>query len=677
MTRSGPPAIRERLACEADPLTVVRWLRGEPRPVALSGRWAGGGVVLSSHPLSLAAAGDDPFALLQTLPTGLLAPMATKTPVDPVVGGGWIGWLGFALAHEIEELPPPPPRPVPLPRFDLAFHDHVVRLDADGRWWFEALWSEERDQVLRERLAGWRERLQSPPPPAGDFAAGPLGVTSSGASGHLEAVAETVARIHAGELSQANICLRLEGPIIGDALELWLRAVRASSPAYAAFIGGDERALLSLSPELFLRREGRHVRTRPIKGTASRDSDPAVLAGSVKDRAENVMIVDLMRNDLGRVSDYGSVTVDALWEVEPAAGVWHLVSTVSARLRREVGDAQLLRATFPPGSVTGAPKVQALRTIAELESTAREAYCGAIGIRSPLAGLELSVAIRTFEVAGERIWLGAGGGIVADSEPAAEVEEALRKARGVCEAAGIELGLDPVAKPPPSAGSLVRLPRPDPSRGLLETILVRGGEPVRLAGHLARLRSSCAVLGMAAPGADLEALAAAAAAELHDGGLRVRVDGAGVRVATRPAPPPGPVTLDPVVLPGGLGQHKWADRELIDALSGPDRTPLICDLDGSVLEAGYAAVLVVFGDTVVAPPEDGRVLPSISAAHVLGTAHEIGLRPVRRRFTLADALAADAVVLTSSLRGPHPGVIAGGPPAAGTAGVCELLLQRF
>ena len=148
------------------------------------------------------------------------------------------------------------------------------------------------------------------------------------------------------------------------------------------------------------------------------------------------MIVDLMRNDLGRVAAYGSVHAPEAPEAQPHAGVWHLVSEVGAELAPGHGDAALLRATFPPGSVTGAPKVQALHVISQLEATGREVYTGAIGFASPHAGLELNVAIRTFEAHGDHLWLGAGGGIVADSDPQAELEECLVKARPLIAAIG-------------------------------------------------------------------------------------------------------------------------------------------------------------------------------------------------------------------------------------------------
>jgi para-aminobenzoate synthetase/4-amino-4-deoxychorismate lyase len=150
-----------------------------------------------------------------------------------------------------------------------------------------------------------------------------------------------------------------------------------------------------------------------------------------------------MRNDLGRVCEYGSIRVAALNEPRPAPGVWHLVSTVRGTLRPDAGDSDLLRASFPPGSVTGAPKIQAMRVIAELEAGGREAYTGAIGYASPVAGLELNVAIRTLEMRGERIWMGAGGGIVADSVAEQELEECFVKARPVIAAAGARLIEEP------------------------------------------------------------------------------------------------------------------------------------------------------------------------------------------------------------------------------------------
>ena len=482
-----------------------------------------------------------------------------------------------------------------------------------------------------------------------------------GGTGHLSAIDECRERIAAGEIFQANLCLRLEAEWRGDPLDLFARTAGTLEPRHAGFVAGPWGAVCSLSPELFLRRRGREVVTEPIKGTAPRtaglgpaDASRAALASSLKDRAENVMIVDLMRNDLGRVCEYGSIEVPALNEPRQAPGVWHLVSTVRGRLRADARDSDLLRASFPPGSVTGAPKIQAMRVIAELEAGGREAYTGAVGFASPVAGLELNVAIRTLEISGERIWMGAGGGIVADSVAESELEECFVKARPVIAAAGARLIEEPrvtrVAPVPALAGGA---DRPDPTLGVFETILVHGGAPVDLRAHLARLERSVETLyGTALPG-DLETrvLAAAAAAPLQR--LRVVATPTQVEIDSQPfsaEPPPDPVALAPAVLPGGLGAHKWRDRRLLDELSERlDAVPLILDLDGDVLEAAYANLFIVEGTHLVTPPLDGRQLPGTVRARVLA------LHPAREeRVTLDRIAAADEILLASSIRGIHP-----------------------
>jgi para-aminobenzoate synthetase/4-amino-4-deoxychorismate lyase len=260
---------------------------------------------------------------------------------------------------------------------------------------------------------------------------------------HLDAVAQCRRRIAAGEIFQANLCLRLHGETEACPTDLFAAALTQLDPPYGAAFATPRGGIASLSPELFLRRRGRQIVTGPIKGTIARDPDPVVAAaaldtlrGSVKDAAEHVMIVDLMRNDLGRVCEYGSIVAPRRPAAEPHPGLWHLVSRVHGRLRPTVTDADVLRATFPPGSVTGAPKVQSLRVIAELERAGREVYTGAVGFASPVAGLQLNVAIRTLEVADGQVWLGAGGGIVADSDPRTELAEALTKARPIAAAVG-------------------------------------------------------------------------------------------------------------------------------------------------------------------------------------------------------------------------------------------------
>jgi len=235
--------------------------------------------------------------------------------------------------------------------------------------------------------------------------------------------------IRAGQVYQACVCTQFTGTVAGFPLDFFVDGVARTSPARAAYVAGAWGAVASLSPELFLRRRGTAVMSSPIKGTLPLDAWPSALRASAKEVAENIMIVDLVRNDLGRVAVVGSVTVPELLVVRRAPGVWHLVSTVAAQVPVELPTSALLDATFPPASVTGTPKQRARQLLSQWEPHRRGIYCGTIGLASPVAGCELNVAIRTveFDAAGGAV-LGVGGGITADSDPDAEWAECLHKA---------------------------------------------------------------------------------------------------------------------------------------------------------------------------------------------------------------------------------------------------------
>jgi para-aminobenzoate synthetase / 4-amino-4-deoxychorismate lyase len=435
---------RVPLNCRLTPQDALRAVNDQPWPFALTGDWAGGGAVVGSTPLVVADPGADPFALMDALPS------VGDAHRGPSIGGGWFGWLGYRLGRRIQDLPVGPPRPVPLPEFHLAYYDHVLHLDPFGQWWFEALVSTGAEDRIARRLNELRACLAASRRSAPVYTApAQFHLSHTDKSHHLAAVNECRARIFAGEIYQANICLRLETPWRGCVTELYACALDRVSPARGGAFQTPWGGIASLSPELFLRRAGDAVVTGPIKGTIKRPEDEgmaqqalAALRCSAKDAAEHVMIVDLMRNDLGRVCAYGTIEAPRWPEAEPHPGVWHLVSKVGGRLRPGVGNEDLLRAAFPPGSVTGAPKIQAMRVISELEDTGREVYTGGIGFASPVAGLELSVAIRTFEQRNGRLWLGAGGGIVADSDPEHEFEEALLKAAPLVAAIGSRIAPD-------------------------------------------------------------------------------------------------------------------------------------------------------------------------------------------------------------------------------------------
>jgi para-aminobenzoate synthetase component 1 len=257
--------------------------------------------------------------------------------------------------------------------------------------------------------------------------------------GYLDAVAKVREYIVAGDIFQANLSQRFQAPLLEPPFELYLRLRRRNPAPFAAYLAFDNVTVLSASPERFLRLDhDRQVETRPIKGTRPRGVVPMhdaalgrALAESEKDRAENVMIVDLLRNDLSRVCRPGTVRVPELFALEQHPTVHHLVSTVVGELEPAADAVDLVRASFPGGSITGAPKVRAMEVIAELEPTRRGVYCGSIGYLSATGAMDTSIVIRTFVATGAGLYFQAGGGIVADSDPELEFRETLDKVAGL------------------------------------------------------------------------------------------------------------------------------------------------------------------------------------------------------------------------------------------------------
>jgi para-aminobenzoate synthetase component 1 len=376
---------------------------------------------------------------------------------DPDVGGApeprVIGYLGYELGRTI--LPGLGRTARGLPRAAaasaerdgrapdawLAAYGAVARWRGDGEQGGPEVVG--TDPAARARLAAAlaRPAAPGPPPRLGPLRAdgGPDGSDDAG-DAHRAAIARVLGYIGAGDVYQVNLARRLTAPLVadGDALALY-RALDAAAPApYAGLLEADGVRVVSGSPECFLSRApGGRVVTCPIKGTRPRTGDPAhdraaaaALAADPKDDAEHVMIVDLLRNDLGRVAVTGSVRVDRLGYLVELPHLFHKVSTVSATLRDDVGLAALLRATFPGGSITGAPKLRAMEIIEELEPAPRGPYCGAIGLFGAGGAIELAIAIRVAVLAGDALRLHVGGGIVADSTPEGELAETEDKAAG-------------------------------------------------------------------------------------------------------------------------------------------------------------------------------------------------------------------------------------------------------
>jgi para-aminobenzoate synthetase component 1 len=402
----------------------------------------------------------------------LLAPF-TAEPISglPPFQGGAAGYIGYDYGAVLERLP--------ATRFDdLAIHDVVLGLYDWVIAWdhrLETAWivstglpetGPARAARARERIRMVRERLEGPPrpaprtpKPAGPSAAGteapsypvvgvegadPIGLRSTFTHrGYLDAVTRVREYIVAGDIFQANLSQRFQAPLVEPAFDLYARLRRSNPAAFAAYLDFDELQVMSASPERFLRLDEnrRHVETRPIKGTRPRGLGPMhdlalgrALSESDKVRAENVMIVDLLRNDLSRVCRPGTVRVPELFALEQHPTVHHLVSTVVGELDPSADAIDLLRAAFPGGSITGAPKVRAMEIIAELEPSQRGVYCGAIGYVSTTGALDTSIVIRTYLALRGRVYFQAGGGIVADSDPELEYRETLDKARALIRA---------------------------------------------------------------------------------------------------------------------------------------------------------------------------------------------------------------------------------------------------
>jgi len=406
----------------------------------------------------------DPLAHIRAL----LAPFAAQPLAGiPPFQGGAAGYVAYDWGAQLERIPRPRYDDLAIPDVMLGLYDWVIAWDhqTERAWVISTGIPDQgtaREERAVRRLAFVKERLtvrRSDGWTGSDRTATRLPVYSSirpaapsypvpdvpglrsnfTRAGYLDAVARVIEYVYAGDIFQANLSQRLEAPLAGTPLELYRRLRQRNPAPFAAYLAFGDVVVVSSSPERFLCvDDGRRVETRPIKGTRPRGVGPEhdaalalALAESDKDRAENVMIVDLLRNDLSRVCRPGTVRVPELFALEHYQTVHHLVSTVVGELAREHDALDLLRAAFPGGSITGAPKVRAMQIIAELEPTQRGVYCGSIGYLSATGALDTSIVIRTYLVVGRDVYFQVGGGIVADSDPEQEYRETLDKARGL------------------------------------------------------------------------------------------------------------------------------------------------------------------------------------------------------------------------------------------------------
>ena len=393
--RPGPAT--RILQCDATCTTVLRNADGEEK------RWS------------------DPLAAIEWLGDQYHTEEASD---GPPFKGGWIGNLSYDLGRLFENILGHAADDMRLPLFTFTYHDQVIAIDHQARGAYECRVSSDGRDALEFRSA-YGTAFDAP---QANFTRGE----------YEAAVRRAIDYIGAGDIFQVNLAQQFSAGLPASPAVLY-ETLRRNFPAwFGALLDYGDHALLCNSPELFLRvapqEDERHVLTRPIKGTRPRQSGlDDVLRRSAKDTAELNMIIDLERNDLGRICKTGSVRVTQPRVIEAHPTVFHGAATIEGMLRKEIGLVDLLRATFPGGSVTGAPKIRAMEIIEELEPVRRGPYCGAIGYLSADGHMQFNIAIRTLIAKGDRAYFSVGGGIVADSDPAAEYEETLVKARAMME----------------------------------------------------------------------------------------------------------------------------------------------------------------------------------------------------------------------------------------------------
>ncbi len=367
---------------------------------------------------------EDPFSLVkQAIDKTGIRPQAND---DLPFQGGALGLFGYDLGRRFEKLPAFAQKDILLPDMAIGIYDWAVVVDHHKQ---HVTLLSYRDP--KARLA-WLN-AQTPPSVA------PFSLTSPWQANMTRSeygakFRQVQAWLHSGDCYQVNLAQRFQAHYVGEEWQAFCRLNRSNRAPFSAFLRLEEGAILSLSPERFIQLRDEVIETRPIKGTLPRlpdardDAQQAQkLAASTKDRAENLMIVDLMRNDIGRVAVPGSVRVPTLFAVEPFPAVHHLVSTVTAKLPATLHASDVLRAAFPGGSITGAPKIRAMAIIDELEPQRRNAWCGSIGYISFCGAMDTSITIRTLTAWAGQIFCSAGGGIVADSNEEAEYQETFDK----------------------------------------------------------------------------------------------------------------------------------------------------------------------------------------------------------------------------------------------------------
>lgn len=408
-----------------------------------------GVVTLESREGKTSSLKANPFLILkEILKRYKLPSSAGRLPLT----AGAIGYFSYDMKDYVEELPDKAADDLNLPDCILGFYDSVIVFDhVENKAFIAASGLPETVPTLAVKKAAEDiKRIKNiilERCPDENMKAGRSGGINSNftKSSYIEAINKAKDYIRKGDIYQVNISQRFEAPLKMDPFELYLRLRQASPAPFSSFLNFGEVLILSSSPERFLLKKGRYIETRPIKGTRPRGKDvlsdmflEKELIKSPKDNAEHIMIVDLERNDLGRICECGSVFPAERAVIEKYSNVFHLVSTVTGKLKEGIDPVDCLMAAFPGGSITGAPKIRSMQIIEELEPVKRSIYTGAIGYISFDGNMDTSVVIRTFVVKKEKVYFSVGGGIVADSVPEDEYAETIDKAQGLMAALGAE-----------------------------------------------------------------------------------------------------------------------------------------------------------------------------------------------------------------------------------------------
>lgn len=658
---------------------------------------------------------QDPFDLLQALlhqfkvepPAGILG--------DLPVAAGFFGYFSYDLKDQIEDLPRTCADTF-LP--DICLFAPSILMVQDKKTGTTHLSipifsPDDSESYISRKKEGFFRQLDQAME-SGAFSIDRKGFSSSfSKEGYVKAVNRIIDYLKAGDIYQANLSQRFETGFQGDAYGLFQELFKRNPASFFSFVHSGDHKIVSTSPERFIKVDGRDVETRPIKGTIARGNTPEtdkengrILAKSIKDDAELTMIVDLMRNDVSRVTEQDSVRVSQHKRLEPYENVFHLVSVVQGRLGKDKTAVDLLKATFPGGSITGCPKIRSMEIIDELESVRRHVYTGSIGYLSFHGTMDLSIAIRTATITDGSIFFSVGGGIVYDSDPEKEFQETLDKGKTLMETLMAASSGSP--EPPLLAWSDGRLMAQDQvmvpamspgfqyGAGLFETIRVEAGRPCHLKAHLLRMNEAwIRLFGSVPPDITWDRIIEQLVREnrLEKTTCAVKLmaakKGAGnalflaafIRPYTHRLDAAQKSGLDLVSFPHPrqtfLADHKtlnylYYDRAGQFAKENHGDEAIILNPDLSVSETNTCNIFAIDNNTLILP-DSPHVLPGVTLGVVLTALSKQGYDVIKERVTPKDLAGYGNVLVTNALMGAVMVNSIDGVPVTHDPGICPMV----